>query len=69
MPAPNSRGVDPFKHRFAESVCLQRGFCGPFINQGVYDAFPDPRWHGMGECVHCHSTVKVSRHRPEVARS
>jgi len=54
--------TDLSEYRLDESVCLKRGHCGPFLNRGVYDAFPDPRWHGMGECVYCHSTVKISRH-------
>src|SRR5690606_17259051 len=41
--------TDPPEYRLEESLCLQRGHCGPFLNRGVYDAFPDPRWHGMGE--------------------
>ena len=57
--------IDASELRLGESVCLERGHCGPFKNRGVYDSFPDPRWHGMGECVHCHSTVKVARHEGE----
>lgn len=43
-------------------LCVQRGFCGPFRNEERYNRFEDPRWHGMGECVHCRSTVRVERH-------
>lgn len=38
-------------------ICQARGYCGPFINAHVYDAFPDPLWRGIGECVHCRNTI------------
>ncbi len=36
--------------------CVARGYCGPFVNVEFYNAFPDPSWHGYGDCVVCHST-------------
>lgn len=43
-----------------QSVCAVRGYCGPFINVEFYSAFPDPFWHGYGECLVCRSTCVVS---------
>lgn len=48
-------------------VCQPRGYCGPFINGEYYDAFPDPTWHGIGECIHCRNTV--NRLREEVKKA
>lgn len=45
-------------------ICAARGFCGPFVNGDLYDAFPDPMWRGIAECVHCRNTV----HRPREER-
>lgn len=42
-------------------ICQPRGYCGPFINGPFYDAFPDPIWHGIGECVHCRNTIHKAR--------
>lgn len=42
-------------------VCEARGYCGPFINQDYYRAFPDPMWHDTGECEVCCSTCNVPR--------
>jgi hypothetical protein len=42
-------------------VCEPRGYCGPFINREYYDAFPDPTWVGIGECLHCRSAVNCGR--------
>lgn len=41
-------------------ICEARGYCGPFLNTDYYDAYPDPLWHGMGECLFCCSTVLVA---------
>lgn len=43
--------------RNRQLICDPRGYCGPFINQRFYDAFPDPEWHGMGECIHCRNVL------------
>ena len=48
-------------------ICQPRGYCGPFINEGFYDAFPDPMWQGKGDCVLCGTTCDVGTH--EVARA
>lgn len=42
-------------------ICQPRGYCGPFINGAVYDAFPDPTWNGIAECLHCRNTVNQAR--------
>jgi hypothetical protein len=52
-------------------VCQPRGYCGPFINQDFYDAFPDPLWNGKGDCMLCGSTCDVETQeelRAEVLR-
>lgn len=41
-------------------TCEVRGFCGPFLNLALYDAFPG--WEGCGDCVHCGTTVRVGEH-------
>jgi hypothetical protein len=41
--------------------CSVRGYCGPFINEEFYNSFPDPLWHGYGECVVCCSTCLIAR--------
>lgn len=41
-------------------LCRPRGYCGPFINQDYYDAFPDPLWNGKGDCLLCGSTCDVA---------
>ena len=41
--------------------CGVRGYCGPFINEEFYNAFPDPLWHGYGECAVCCNTSLVAR--------
>lgn len=41
------------------SLCDLRGHCGPFVNEGYYNAFPEPFWHGMGDCLHCGTTRMV----------
>jgi len=40
-------------------VCGVRGYCGPFLNEAFYNAFPDPMWAGYGECLVCCSTCLV----------
>ena len=45
------------------NICDARGFCGPFINCEVYDTFPDPIWHGCGDCVHCCGTRNVAEEK------
>jgi hypothetical protein len=57
-----------------QRLCGARGYCGPFINEEFYNAFPDPLWHGYGECALCCSTCLVAheemkRQRAEQARS
>lgn len=51
-------------------VCDRREYCGPFLNRAFYNAFPDPLWKGMAECVLCRSTVHVeteqSKRQPNV---
>jgi len=42
-----------------ECECTVRGYHGPFVNTDFYNAFPDPFWHGFGDCVVCHSTCRV----------
>lgn len=44
-------------------VCQPRGYCGPFINEEFYDAYPDPLWAGKGDCALCGSTADVATHR------
>jgi hypothetical protein len=41
-------------------ICGPRGFCGPFINEGYYDSFPDEIWHGIGDCVWCANSCSVA---------
>ena len=41
--------------------CEIRGFCGPFANEALYNAFPEAMWHGMGDCLECGTTRHVSR--------
>jgi hypothetical protein len=42
------------------SPCEARGHCGPFVNEAYYNAFPEPLWHGMGDCVQCGTTRIVA---------
>lgn len=42
------------------TTCEIRGHCGPFANEALYDAFPEPMWHGMGDCMECGTTCHVS---------
>ena len=59
--------VDPdIAMQNAMLVCHPRGYCGPFINQDYYDAFPDAVWHGMGDCATCGTTRKVA---PELIKA
>jgi hypothetical protein len=44
-------------------VCESRGYCGPFANEALYDAFPEPMWHGMGDCLECGTTCHVAGER------
>jgi hypothetical protein len=50
----------------SHSLCEIRGHCGPFANEGFYTAFPEPMWHGMGDCIECGTTRKVAH---EVAKA
>ena len=43
------------------SQCESRGYCGPFANEALYNAFPEPIWHGMGDCLECGTTCHVPR--------
>ena len=55
----------------ARVICQPRGYCGPFVNQSFYDAFPDPLWNGKGDCAVCGSTCDVTTQeelRAEVLR-
>lgn len=47
--------------RYRARVCEVRGYCGPFLNTDYYDAYPDPLWHGMGDCLFCCSTLLVAQ--------
>ena len=40
-------------------ACESRGHCGPFANEALYNAFPEPMWHGMGDCLECGTTCHV----------
>ena len=55
--------------RNRREICDARGYCGPFINQDVYDKFPDPVWHGSGECVHCCGTRNVAEEEVKQRRA
>jgi hypothetical protein len=37
------------------AICERRGYCGPFINEEFYRAYPG--WEGYGDCLVCGSTV------------
>ena len=50
-------------------VCDARGYCGPFLNLEFYDAFPDPLWHGMGECVLCRNTAHAATENAKRTRA
>lgn len=50
-------------------ICGVRGYCGPFINEAFYNAFPDPLWHGYGECVVCCSTCLVDQEEQKRLRA
>ncbi len=45
------------------TICGVRGYCGPFLNEEFYNAFPDPMWNGYGECVVCCSTCLVTEEK------
>jgi hypothetical protein len=45
--------------RNREAICEVRGYCGPFINLAYYRGFPDPAWHGVGECIVCCNTCNI----------
>jgi hypothetical protein len=49
------------------TICQVRGYCGPFINQQLYDSFPDPIWRGSGECVVCCDTRNVQEEEAKQA--
>lgn len=49
------------------SLCELRGHCGPFVNQALYNAFPEPMWHDMGDCVECGTTCHVRSHLEAMA--
>ena len=66
MSAFDSRRRDP--HPVADlalamenqrQICVPRGYCGPFINESYYAAFPDPVWHGMADCCVCGNSCRV----------
>jgi len=50
----------------SHSLCEMRGHCGPFANEGLYAAFPEPMWHGMGDCMEC-GTTRIVAHEVEKA--
>jgi hypothetical protein len=54
----------PARNAVGARACERRGYCGPFLNEAYYDAFPEPLWHGMGDCAQCGTTRKVGRERP-----
>lgn len=49
------------------SLCESRGHCGPFVNQAYYNAFPEPMWRDMGDCVECGTTCHVVEHLQALA--
>lgn len=55
IPHPVKSYKEALKNR--REICEPRGYCGPFINQEVYDAQPDAEWHGVGECIHCRNVL------------
>lgn len=57
-PHPVSSAVEALENH--QRICAVRGYCGPFLNTEFYNAFPDPFWHGYGECLVCRSTCLVA---------
>jgi hypothetical protein len=59
--------VQPLRLQYSRSgnrrtpECEVRGYCGPFANEALYNAFPEPMWHGMGDCLECGTTCHVPR--------
>jgi hypothetical protein len=49
--------------------CEVRGYCGPFANEELYNAFPEPMWHGMADCMECGTTCHVPRELERCGRS
>jgi hypothetical protein len=43
-----------------DTICGPRGYCGPFINEAYYTAFPDGLWHGIGDCSLCGNSCSVA---------
>ncbi|HEX6068736.1 MAG TPA: hypothetical protein VFZ18_02905 [Longimicrobiaceae bacterium] len=41
------------------SMCASRGYCGPFVNEELFDHFNNGAWRGTANCIHCGSTVNV----------
>lgn len=67
VPHPVASYAEAQRNR--QEICDRRGYCGPFINMAVYDAFPDPVWHGCGECVNCCGTRKIAEEEGKRARA
>jgi hypothetical protein len=41
------------------SICESRGYCGPFLNEELFDRFNGGEWRGTANCIHCGSTVNI----------
>lgn len=54
----STRGSEPLTQPF-HTVCMARGYCGPFLNQVYYDSLA--AWRGFGDCVECGCTVPIPR--------
>ena len=52
-----------------QRICGARGYCGPFINVAFYAAFPDPIWHGMGDCILCGNSCRVETEQAKQRRA
>lgn len=44
------------------AACEQRGYCGPFVNQALYNSLH--AWQGFGDCVECGRAVPVPGSNP-----
>lgn len=67
VPHPVASYAEAQRNR--REICDRRGYCGPFINSAVYDTFPDPVWHGCGECVNCCGTRKIAEEEEKRLRA
>jgi hypothetical protein len=53
-----SRGPAEAEER-RRSICEPRGYCGPFVNEELFDSFDGGAWRGTANCIHCGSTVNI----------